>query len=164
MPRKKLIPDETVFATIRAMLHESGDKAVSFAKVAKATGLAAPTLVQRFGTRDGMVKAARMAAWDLMDAATQSAIEKAADKGPQGLLKALDASAANLPDPRDADLSLRAARWRATIESALALRFGGGEKGREAAAMLFAVWQGQRLWQGSGNRGFRLKEAVRRLT
>lgn len=29
--------------------------------------------------------------------------------------------------------------------------------------MMFALWQGQRLWQAAGGRGFKLKDATRRL-
>jgi AcrR family transcriptional regulator len=165
MPRSKSISDSSILATVQRLLSGGGEKAVSFATVAAATGLAAPTLVQRFTTRDGMVKAARLAAWDARDAATATAIAAAADKGPQGLLKAVEAG---LPqhdiDLGDDDLRLRAAGWRATLESALSMRLGGGEKGREAAALLFAAWQGQLQWQSAGGKGFRLKDAVKRLT
>jgi AcrR family transcriptional regulator len=169
MPRTKIISDTAIFATVRQLLAGGGEKAVSFATVAAATGLAASTLVQRYGSRDGMVKAARLEAWDALDAATAAAIATTADKGPGGFLKALEGdltamAAATLPDALDEDLRLRAAGWRATVESTLSLRLGGGIKGREAAALLFAVWQGQSLWQTAGGKGFRLKDAVRKLT
>ena len=48
-------------------------------------------------------------------------------------------------------------------ETALALRLGGGPQGREAATILFAAWQGQILWQTAGGKGFRLKDALKRL-
>ena len=165
MSRAKTIPDATVFAAVRQMLMAEGDRAVSFAAVGRVAKLAAPTLVQRFGSRDAMVRAALVAAWDDLDATAASAI--AADKGPQGLLKALDT---NPPDAtlldmslRDAALRPRAAAWRDQIVASLALRLGGGDKGREGAAILFAAWQGQRLWQVAGADGFRLKDAVKRL-
>lgn len=166
MPRTKTIPDATILATIRQMLASGGEKAVSFATVAAATGLAAPTLVQRFGSRDSMVRAARDAAWDTLEARTAEAIANTADKGPYGLLKAIgpvDASAI-AADLRDPDLSQRAAAWRATVESALALRLGSGPKARESAALLFTVWQGQMIWTQAGESAFRLKDAVKRLT
>ncbi|WP_309663944.1 TetR family transcriptional regulator [Tabrizicola sp.] len=163
MPRTKTIPDATIFSAIRQLLAEGGEKAVSFSTVANSTGLAAPTLVQRYGSRDGMVKAALLAAWDAIDAATDAAIAATADKGPQALLKALDVGAKPL-DGRDEELRLRAARWRAAVESSLSLRVGSGEKGRETASLLFAVWQGQQLWAAAGGRGFRLKDAIKRLT
>ena len=54
----------------------------------------------------------------------------------------------------------RATDWRRMVETALAQRLGPGEKGREAAAILFAAWQGQALWGGDG---FRIKDAAKRL-
>jgi AcrR family transcriptional regulator len=165
MPRIKIIPDSAVFNAVHRLLAENGEKSVSFATVGKATGLAAPTLVQRFGSRDGMVKAAQLAAWDKLDAITAAAINTTADKGPHTLLKAVEPGLTAMPpNARDPDLHRRAAGWRATMESALSLRLGGGEKGREAASLLFAAWQGQVLWSGTGGRGFRLKDAARKLT
>lgn len=166
MPRIRTVPDDQVFASIQRLLKAGGDKAVSFASVGKATGLAPPTLVQRYGSRDRMVRAAKLAAWDALDGRTAAAISGTADKGPQGLLKAIgpvDASAI-AADLRDPELAARAAGWRLGVESALALRLGGGQKARESAALLFAVWQGQALWSGAGETAFRLKDAVKRLT
>lgn len=170
MTRTKAIPDAAVFATIRQMLVAQGDRAVTFASVGRATKLAASTLVQRFGTRDAMVRAAVLAAWDDLDASTVTAI--AADKGPQGLLKALDTAPLDLSvlefSLHDPALRDRARLWRERVEAALALRLGGGDKtregkAREGAAILFAAWQGQRVWQATGTDGFRLKDAVKRL-
>ena len=73
MARTKLIPDLVVFAAIRRLLAEGGDRAVSFATVAQACGLAAPTLVQRFATREAMLRAALNAAWDQLEAETRAA-------------------------------------------------------------------------------------------
>ncbi len=166
MPRSRTVPDEQVFAAVQRLLDRGGDKAVSFGSVAGATGLAAPTLVQRYGSRDGMVRAARLSAWDALEARTVLAIAASAGKGPPGLLKAIgpvdpQGMAADLRDP---ELIQRAAAWRATVESALALRLGAGEKARESAALLFAAWQGQTLWSALGAPGFRLKDAAKRLT
>jgi AcrR family transcriptional regulator len=166
MPRTRTIPDDRIFQSIQKLLDEGGDRAVSFASVAAATGLAPPTLVQRYGSRDGMVSAARVAAWDKLSAATLQAIAATDEKGPQALLKALSATdpASLVLDARDPDLAQRAAAWQATVESALALRLGSGQKARETAALLFAAWQGQLLWAGLSQPGFKLKDAVRRLT
>jgi AcrR family transcriptional regulator len=166
MPRTRLIPDVHVFAVIHRLLDEGGDRAVSFASVATATGLAPPTLVQRYGSRDGMLRAARQSNWDRLEAATSAAIAATEAKGPLGLLKALGTvDAANLVgDARDPDLALRAAAWRASVEAALSQRLGTGQKGRESAALLFAAWQGQLLWAEMGEPGFKLKDAVKRVT
>jgi hypothetical protein len=166
MPRSRTIPDDQVFAIIQRMLEEGGDKAVSFGTVGTATGLAPPTLVQRYGNRDAMVRAARSAAWDALEARTTAAIAETADKGPQGLLKAIgpvDAFAI-ASDLRDVELAKRATLWRAGVEAALTLRLGGGQKAREGAALLFVAWQGQVLWSKAGDSPVRLKDAVKRLT
>lgn len=171
MPRPRTIPDARIFAAIRQLLGDGGDKAVAFGAVARATGLAAPTLVQRYGTREGMLRAALMAAWDDLDARTAAA-EAEAGHGPKGavaLLKALGGGAEAVDvallavDFRDAALRDRATAWRARVEAALALRLGGGAKGAEGAALLFAAWQGQALWSLAGGKAFRLKDAVKRL-
>lgn len=166
MPRTRTVPDHRVFATIHRLLDQGGDKAVSFGSVSASTGLAPPTLVQRYGSRDGMLLAARLAFWDTLDNMTAEAIAGTADKGPQGLLKAIGPvdAAALARDLRSPELAARASGWRAAVEAALALRLGGSQKARESAALLFAAWQGQALWAAAGESAFRLKDAVKRLT
>lgn len=166
MPRTRTIPDDRVFSAIHSLLLSGGEREVSFATVAAATGLAAPTLVQRYGSREGMVKAARLGFWSLRMAEVDRAIAGTADKGPQAFLKALtpvDAVGITV-DLRDPDLAQRLAAWRATVEAALALRLGTGQKGRESAALLVAAWQGQALLAAAGDSAFKLKDAVKRLT
>lgn len=172
MARRKLISDNEVFIAVRKLLTEGGDKAVSFASVGQATGLAAPTLVQRFGSREGMVQSAAAAVWAELDALTSAAEAEApfSAKGAQALLKSLGAApeireiALLAFSFRERELREQAALWRGRVEAALALRLGGGDKGRDIAAMLFAAWQGQLLWQVAGDRTFRIKDAVKRLT
>jgi AcrR family transcriptional regulator len=173
MSRTRSIPDAVIFAAIRQLLAAGGEKAVSFASVARASGLAAPSLVQRYGAREAMLRAALMMAWDELLAATALAASEAemSPKGAQSLLKLLSATpgeAADITllavDFRDAKLREKAAEWRGSVETALAPRLGGGAKGREAACLLFAAWQGQLLWQAAGGKTFRLKDAVARLT
>jgi AcrR family transcriptional regulator len=164
MSRPRTIPDADVFAAIRRLMAEGGDKAVSFAAVARATGLAAPTLVQRYGSREGMVRAALGAAWDALDAQLA-----ATGGGAQALLKTLGAApemadlARLAADFRDPALRTRAEAWRTGVEEALTAALGGGPKAREAAAILFVAWQGRLLWQDVGGKGIRLKDLVKRL-
>ena len=170
MPRPRTIGDDTIFGIVLGILAEGGGKAVSFSSVSQACKLAAPTLAQRFGTRDGMVQTALFAGWDLVVTATQGAESEAAlsSKGAVKLLKSLG----NLPDLpmlmrelRDPLVRERAQQWRIRVETALALRLGAnaGEDSRDAAAMMFAAWQGQMLWQSIGGKGFRLKDAAARI-
>ncbi len=173
MGRTKTVSDAEVFAAIYQLLAAGGEKAVAFASVARATGLAGPTLVQRFGSRAGMVRAAHLAAWDALEAATAAAVaaSELSSKGAQNLLKSLaDGQTASVDpavlcvDLRDAEIRQRAKAWRRSVEVTLGLQLGGGAKGREAAALLFAAWQGQLLWKGTGGKGFKIKDAIKALT
>jgi AcrR family transcriptional regulator len=167
MARPRTVSDEVIFSTLRQLLANGGDRAVGFGPVARATGLAAPTLVQRFGDRDGMVRAALMTAWDRLDAHLADCAARGGT--PQAFLKGLSEQEDLHPsltlfysrgDPQVRD---RATAWRAAVEGVLAQRLGGGAKARDGAALLFAAWQGQMLWQIAGGKAFRLKDAVRRL-
>lgn len=164
MARPRSIPDADVFAAVRQLLAEGGDKAVTFAAVAQATGLAAPSLAQRYGSCAGMIGAALADGWAVLAAAVVPA--SGADT-PQGFLKALGAEgllpvlmAAGL---RDGRLRAQATGWRTAVEAGLARFFGNGGKAREAAAALFAAWTGALLWEPAGGRGFKMKDAAKRL-
>lgn len=164
MARPRLIPDDAVFGVLRHILETGGEKAVSFGSVARGTGLAAASLVQRYGSLDAMIRAALMAAWDGLEQETAKADAQADTV--QGFLKSLAGDTAQATDLallamdfRDEALRARAALWRAQVEAAIARRL----RDADAAAMVFAAWQGQLLWQVAGGKGFRLKDAVKRL-
>jgi AcrR family transcriptional regulator len=169
MSRTRLVPDAEIFALILGQLAEGGEKAVTFASVAAVSGLAAPTLVQRYGSRDAMVVSAVADLWDRLDAATEAveAEALASAKGALGMLKALS-DLAGTPEflaisMRDQGLRARAEAWRMTVETALAKRLGGGAKGHDAGAALFAMWQGRLMWDRAGGKGFKLWDAAKRL-
>jgi hypothetical protein len=173
MGRNKTVSDAEVFLAIRKLLAAGGDKAVAFASIARATGLAGPTLVQRYGSRTGMIRTAHLAAWDTLDAATAAAAASAefSPKGAANLLKSLSGELAEAGDTavlamdfRDAVLRQRTEAWRRAVEATLALQLGGGAKARAKAAMLFAAWQGQLLWQMAGGKSFKIRDAVKQLT
>ena len=85
MARPRTIPDAEIYATIRALVVRDGEKAVAFGPVARLTGLAPPSLVQRYGNRDGMIRAALLDGWQALHAQTTAT----AEAQPQALLKAL---------------------------------------------------------------------------
>jgi hypothetical protein len=170
MGRTRTLPDAQVFVALRGLLERGGDKAVAFSSMAQATGLAAPTLAQRYGTRDAMVRAALMDGWDALDAAAARAAETTpvTPKGAVQMLKSLTADdggmiALLVSEFRDPALRDRALAWRAAVVAALALRLRGSGKGRDAAAVVFAAWQGQVMWQKAGGPGIRVKDAVKHL-
>lgn len=169
MARNKLIPDAQVLSIVLDHLLESGQKSVTFAAIAKEIGLAPPTLVQRFGSCSAMSIAALSAAWDQLNAQTDLLCDEALNsgKGVQTILKGLSGPinsavllTVSLQEP---EVAVRAKAWRQKLEAALTIRFGGGPKGRESAAMTFAAWQGRLLWDGAGGKNFRLGEAIKRL-
>jgi AcrR family transcriptional regulator len=159
MARAKIIPDRTVFAALRHILVTEGQQAASFRAVGRATGLAAATLVQRFGSAEGMLVAAMLDGWDQADAALVAAAAEAAvnEKGATALLKALPPAPPLLAQKALQD---RAAAWQRQVIRELTLRLKDGQ----AAAILFAAWQGRLMWDAAGARGFALKDLLRRLT
>jgi AcrR family transcriptional regulator len=170
MARPKSVPDDQVHTAIAALYRQGGDKAVTFATVSEATGLAPPTLVQRYGSRDGMLEWALMRGWDAVAAATDSALPVLEDRGAAAFLKALADGLAKsfslaelVAAQRSAALQARAAAWREATEERLAAGFGSSRNAQEQAAIAFAAWQGQLLWDASGGKSFRLKAAVRWL-
>jgi AcrR family transcriptional regulator len=171
MGRSKTLPDTDVFAALRRLLIQGGDKAVAFSSVGQATGLAAPTLAQRYGTRDAMVRAALQDGWDVLGKATEQTVDAAPPtaKGATQILKALSASHAEeiallVSEFRDPALRDPALAWRQSLLAALGSRLGGGSKGQEAAALVFSAWQGQILWHKAGGSEVKIKDAVKRLT
>ena len=173
MARPRRIPDEHVFATIRNLLAQHGPRHVTFATVAARTGLAGPSLVQRYLNRDAMVLAALVDGWDQLDRATLRATHATPDgaKGAVALLKAIAPSDPALPpsDLRflistmtDQPVRDRAARWRQSLIAALQTKLG--DHGPTRANMLFALWQGRLLWpDADAPAPFRLRDAARLL-
>jgi hypothetical protein len=164
MSRPRTIPDADVYAAILRLMAEGGEKAVAFSTVAHATGLSAPSLVQRYGALPDMVRTALWGEWDRLDMATQAAITETSGsgKGVQGLIKALSpapAPALLSASLRDAKLRGRASAWRTKVVTAMTSHQGD----EELAAMLFAGWIGQSLWEGFGDKGFKVKDLLKRL-
>lgn len=167
MARTKALPDSEILAHVLQALTEHGDKAVTFGLVSARCGLAPATLAQRFGSVEEMTRIALLHEWARLADAISAAEAEAlvSSKGAQALLKAVPCPtpqvlASSLRDPA---LSEAAAAWRALVEQALASRRGGGTKGREAAALIFAAWQGRQLWEGAGGKTFRLADLLKAL-
>lgn len=161
MARPRSVPDETVFDAVQTLIREGGEKAVTFAAVGTLCGLAPSSLAERHGSVASMIVDARAAAWAQMEAATAAALATA-PLSPKGAISVLKA----LPDPSALSLSgneEQALRWRAFLETSLAARLGGGERGRAAAVILLGYWLGDAAWRGVGHRAMRLKDVLRAL-
>lgn len=167
MSRRKLISDQDVLDLLHAMLLQDGEKQFTFQSAAKACGLSAPALVQRFTSREDMLVATLRRGWERLEKATTEANDAAVmtPKGAQAMLKQI-ATTENIPalfaaSLRHPALQEIATTWRSGLEAALAPRLGPGNKGRVAAALIFAVWQGRMLWGDIGGKGFKLGDALR---
>lgn len=167
MARPRTQSDAAIFRQLLAVLQAQGEKSLTFGVIGQLTGLAPATLAQRYGSVEGMVRAAALAEWaGLTEAVTTIEAEALVSaKGAQALLKQLPAPAPALValSLRDEALRQAAESWRIAVEAAISARRGGGSKGREAAALIFATWQGRQLWQAAGGKSFRLADMLKAL-
>ena len=172
MARPKALPDSEVFAVILQRVAAEGEKSIAFSAISRATGLAGASLVQRYGSLAKMVEAALTWGWDELDRMATSAqgathaADQAGVKTAQAFLKALTDLVDTLPmaallaaSLRHAPLRARASHWRDRVEAILAAHL----RDRDAAAMAFAAWQGQVIWGKHEEKGFRLKDLLKRL-
>lgn len=157
MPRPKTQADAEVLAAAHRLVHARGPDALTFAALARATGLSASTLVQRFASKAGLMRATLHHAWDRLDGRT---LELAATvpRTPEGaiiLLRELSRAYGDIEayaegllvlreDLRDAELRARGAAWKASLAGILDRCLGGRPEG--LGLMLAAQWQGALLW------------------
>lgn len=160
MARPKVLADEEILSAALALMHERGPAALSFGALASRCGLSASTLVQRFGTKEGLVRATLLHAWDRLDEQTAQAAE-AASKTPSGAVDllvtlssdygAVESYADGLlvlrEDLRDASLRARGKAWGDDLATALDACFAGVPGApRDVGRMLASQWQGALLW------------------
>jgi len=162
MARRRSIADADLLDAALALMTTEGPDAITFASVSAATGLAPATLVQRFGSKPALVKAALVRAWDLLDARTET-IADATEANPGGAVTLLVELSGDYPegdayadqlmilreDLRDPDLRMRGRQWRERLCAILAPRLAGRRgPDEDAARELTALWQGAVIWWG----------------
>ena len=176
MARHKTISDDQVLDDLYPLILSTGPDNLTFALAAKACGLSAATLVQRYGSRPKLVQAILLRAWDHLDALTAAADADAA-LTPQGaidllmrLMPAEDAER-NMDDGllllrediRDPTLRARGASWGRTLAMALGRRLDVDASAGEALGwQMAAVWQGAHTWWAFTRNGDPL-DAIRRM-
>jgi AcrR family transcriptional regulator len=160
MPRSKVVPDAEVLRIAHRLIHDKGPEALTFESLARACGLSAATLVQRFGSKVRLKRSALLQAWDDLDARTA---KLAADlpmtpAGSIALLVSLsrfyggiDEYAQGLmvlrEDLRDPELRARGAAWKLALSEALEARLMTiPDLPRGIGLMMAAQWQGALLW------------------
>lgn len=157
MGRGKTVSDKAVLDGLLATIENPGD--LTFARAGQVVGLSAATLVQRFGTRDAMVEAVLLHAWDRLDDATAAAdAEVTADPaGAIALLVQLTPAERDLTeglfllreDFRNPVLRARGAAWGGQLARALGRRLA--EDPQEAQRLgwqMASIWQGSLIWWG----------------
>lgn len=174
MPRQRTVPDATLADAALVVVREGGPAALTFGALATRVDLAASTLVQRFGTKRGLLRAALLRAWDHLDAATATAATRTT-RDAAGVVELLvELSGHYEPDDdfadqllvlredlRDPVLRDRGRVWIAalvdTIEDRLDAAPGGGAG---LGPVVVANWQGAlTLWGFQRDRA--LPDAVR---
>jgi AcrR family transcriptional regulator len=156
MPRKRSVPDDVLLDAALTVVQSTGPRSLTFAALAERSGLAASTIVQRFSTKAGLLQAALLRAWDLLDAATAAAVARAGP-GPDGVVEMLvrltgqyasDSSAyadqllVLREDLRDPVLRERGRRWVATLAAAVEQRLDAGDETAGLGTLVVAQWQG----------------------
>lgn len=162
MPRRKTMPDEAVLEAALQLLHDRGPEALTFANLAQASGLAAATLVQRFGSKARLKQAALLHAWDHLDEKTARLGEQtpSTPEGAVALLVGLSGDYGGIEayaegllvlreDLRDPQLRARGAQWRDTLAGILDRCLAEHIDGRQGLGLLMASqWQGALVWWG----------------
>jgi AcrR family transcriptional regulator len=176
MPRKRTISDEALLDAALVLVRANGPDSLTFAALAAASGLAAPTIVQRFGTKAALLRAAMSSAWDKLDAATADA-DEAAPMGATGVVELLVALSGQYDpddyadqllllreDLRDPTLRARGEAWMQTlivaIERRLVRRPRDLDRVTGLGRLVIAQWQGT-LTVWSFLRHAPLKDAVK---
>jgi AcrR family transcriptional regulator len=155
MPRKRTISDEELLDAALGLVRERGPDALSFGTLAPRVGLAGSTIVQRFGTKAGLLRATLLLAWDRLDEDTATAARTAA-LGRDGVIDLLvrlsgqydpttfaDQLLLLREDLRDPVLRARGEAWLSTLSEEIERRLGAVSGGRVGLGeLVVAQWQG----------------------
>jgi AcrR family transcriptional regulator len=164
MPRPKTLPDARILDIAHRLIHAEGPAALTFARLSNVCGLSGATLVQRFGNKDGLMRATLLHAWDKLDARTIRLAAKA-PRSPAGAVALLVGLSRNFggieayadgllvlrEDLRDPALRARGTAWHRQLSAMLEACFPQGP--HQIGQLMAAQWQGLVLWWGFDPRG-----------
>ncbi|MDX8461486.1 TetR/AcrR family transcriptional regulator [Mesorhizobium humile] len=160
MTRPKTQSDEKVLETAYRLMHADGPEALTFERLARASGLSGSTLVQRFKNKALLRQRTLLYAWDGLDRKTEE-VASSVPRTPAGaveLLVALSSGYGDIEsyaegllvlreDLRDPILRVRGAAWKAALGRMLADCFAGVRGIPDDIGLLMAThWQGSLLW------------------
>lgn len=170
MPRPKKIADDDVLERAGELISGRGPEALTFAALGARAKLSPATLVQRFGTREAMLRAVLLRLWDQLDESTAAADAKHS-VDPEGAIAMLvqlsagystrdgdDEIAQGLlllrEDFRDPVLRARGTAWGEALATALGRRLSTDPAAQPTLGRLMASqWQGALLWWGFSRAG-----------
>lgn len=167
MARPRKISDEDVVEAVAAALARDGPAALTFASASEATGLSPASLVQRYGNRDALLRAALLWMWDQLDLETAAAdaTQPVNAEGAIAMVMRLSSGFGAGDDPgqgllllredyRDPVLRARGAAWQRALSAALGRRLSGDPADHERIGRLLAAqWQGAVIWWGFSRDG-----------
>lgn len=167
MPRQRSIPDEIIVETALALMSHLGPEALTLAEVCGIVGLSPATLLQRFGSKDALKRAALEHAWNQLDAATAraDAEQPVTPEGAIAVIAALWPSADATPDfaggllllredLRDPILRARGVAWLDTLALALGRRLTAEpERQPGLGRLMVSQWQGAQIWWAFNRQG-----------
>jgi len=160
MTPPKTQSDEQVLEAAYRLMHADGPEALTFERLARASGLSGSTLVQRFKNKALLKQRTLLYACDGLDRKTEE-VAGSVPRTPAGaveLLVALSSGYGDIEsyaegllvlreDLRDPILRERGAAWKAALSTMLADCFAGVPGIPDDIGLLMAAhWQGSLLW------------------
>ncbi len=167
MARPRSITDETILDAALGLMTRLGPEALTLSLVGKEVGLVAATLVQRFASKELLLRAALARSWDALEEATamQDATQPETFDGAVALLGALWPASGEGPDYangllllredlRDPVLRTRGVAWFDALALALGRRITADPHARRRLGRLMVCqWQGAQIWWAFGRKG-----------
>jgi AcrR family transcriptional regulator len=154
LPRSKLIPDEKVLDAVERVLLERGPHGLTLKHVSRRSGIAPATLIQRFGSKKGLLRAfGRHAAKKAekrpaisdeppLKVLMRTLVDRAANIGDRRAF--VNSMSMLLEDIRDEHLRSTAARQAFSTELVIErlLDDAGYSQPEKAARVVYAAWNG----------------------
>jgi AcrR family transcriptional regulator len=158
--RTKTQTDEQVLDAALALVHENGIGNLTFAALARRSGLSSATLVQRFTNKATLTQRTLLHAWDRLDAVTRD-LASSAPRTPDGAVALLVGLSQQYDDGSsygngllilredigDPTLRRRGVEWESELTAALDARFHSIPNAPTGIGYaLAAFWQGAITW------------------
>ena len=167
MPRHRTVSDDTILEAALAFMGREGPGALTLAAVGRLVDLSAATLLQRFGTKEALLRAALERSWEALEEATAKADaqQPVTFEGAIGVIGALWPSAAAeldfvngllllREDLRDPVLRARGVAWLESLALALGRRITSDPaRHQRLGRLMVSQWQGTQIWWAFSREG-----------